>query len=90
MKMYEKPVLMAVSVSGNDQLCGSCTDEGKEPLYQNPTGNVASIIDRAAGNKDGTLTREEANFAFGPGENCKRETIMYCKFTSTGMLVAWS
>ena len=90
MKKYEKPMLMAVSVSGNDQLCGSCADDGKDPLYKNPTGPEASLIDRVIGNKDGTLTRDEAIAAFGPGENCSKEINQYCKFTSTGITVAWS
>ena len=91
-KIYEKPKLMALSLSGNDQLCGSCSDKGSSNLlYQDPTSGMALAIDFLAGNDDGVLTRDEADRAFGPGESCEFAIDSYCKFTaSDDMLVAWS
>lgn len=91
MKKYEKPMLMAVSVSGNDQLCGSCSDQGRTPLYNNEElkNNLLLYADK---NGDGELSRDEASMLFGLEDNCKRPLDGYCKFTSTGSvtLVAWS
>ena len=92
MKKYEKPMLVAVSVSGNDQLCGSCSENGSTNLlYKNPESGMALALDFLVGNDDGTLTKEEAARAFGPKENCEIPVESYCKFTATpNMLVAWS
>ena len=96
MKKYEKPLLTAVSVSGNDQLCGSCSDEAAkqnktpELLYKDPNSALAWQIDFISGDGVKPLTRQEASNAFGTGEACKDTVTQYCKFTSTGSLVAWS
>ena len=91
MKTYEKPRLMALSLSGNDQLCGSCTDQGGTPLYKDPTGFIAQNIDDAAGDGDGILTRAEVENLFSSEDGCKDTRCeIYCKFTSSGGLVAWS
>ena len=92
MKTYEKPRLMALSLSGNDQLCGSCADRGaKNLLYKDPSNGLALGLDFLVGNDDGTLTKEEAAKAFGTGEACEIPVESYCKFTATdNMLIAWS
>ena len=97
MKSYEKPRLMFLSLSGNDQLCGSCAEAQERAgvdgilLHKDPTGIDAQIIDEIAGNNDDHLTREEAMRLFGNGEqDCEKWVDMYCKFTSTGLMVAWS
>ena len=92
MKTYEKPRLMALSLSGNDQLCGSCSDKGSTNLlYKDPSGGLALGLDFLVGNDDGVLTKEEAARAFGPNEGCEIPVESYCKFTSSSdMLVAWS
>ena len=91
MRTYEKPRLMALSLNGNDQLCGSCAAKGGQQLCKDPTGGMASALDFLVGNDDGTLTRAEAARAFGPDEGCEIPVESYCKFTSSSdMLVAWS
>ena len=92
MKTYQKPVLVALSLNANDRLCGECHDNGANILlYQNPTGSFAQYLDLLVGNSfDGVLTREELDNLFGPGEGCSTLADNYCKFTSTGLTVAWS
>ena len=92
MKTYQKPVLVALSLNANDRLCGECTDHNASILlYQDPTGFFAQYLDLLVGNSvDGVLTREELENLFGPGENCRVEADGYCKFSSTGLTVAWS
>lgn len=92
MKTYEKPRLMFLSLSGNDQLCGSCSDSGGNTIYDNEVIKNELLL---AGDKngDGELSREEAAFLFGlsPADGCANKVGMYCKFQSVGnMLVAWS
>ena len=87
---------MALSLSGNDQLCGTCADsaakQGKtaQLLSQDPNSALAWQIDFISGDGVKPLTREEASTVFGAGENCKDTVLEYCKFTSTGSIVAWS
>ena len=92
MKTYQKPVLVALSLNANDRLCGECHDNGANILlYQNPTGPYAQFFDQLFGNPvNGVLTREELVNLFGPGESCNIVAEEYCKFSSSGMLVAWS
>ena len=100
MKNYEKPRLMFLSLSGNDQLCGSCADMMvKYPdkqgilLGQDPTGELAQNIDMMIGNRDRVLSREEGLMAFGADESCARQINGYCKFTAMDLgqkVAAWS
>jgi hypothetical protein len=87
MKTYQKPVMIALSLTGNEQLCGSCIDASIK-LYNDQTG-AALAIDRLSGNGDGVLTRAEVSNLFGFEDNCKHPTEIYCKFTSA-QTVAWS
>ena len=92
MKTYEKPRLMFLSLSGNDQLCGSCADKGYQTIHDNEV--IKNIVMLPGDqNKDGILSRDEAAFLFGtsPEDGCTRKVGMYCKFQSAAdMMVAWS
>ena len=92
MKPYEKPRLMALSLSGNNQLCGSCSEEGcQNLLYKDPTSGIALALDFLVGNDDGVLTQAEASKAFAPSESCEVPVDSYCKFNpGDEMRVAWS
>ena len=94
-KTYIKPTVEILSLTGNEQICGACADKGGELLYKNPESTQAGIIDTIVaingyGEDDGVLTKQEASKAFGPDESCVVEIEYYCKFTSTGDMVAWS
>lgn len=90
MKTYEKPRLMALSLSGNDRLCGDCSKNGAANLlYKDPSGTLAWSIDWVGGNRDGTITKAELAILFGSGEDCEEKLDAYCKFTSA-VTVAWS
>lgn len=89
MKVYTKPVMVALSLAGNEQLCGSCADRNAQYLLKNDQTNMAKLIDRELFNGDGTLTRQEAAQLFAAEDNCSMGTMMYCKFTSA-ITVAWS
>lgn len=76
MKPYEKPRLVALSLSGNDMLCASCAidvvGDNMNPTYK-------EIIDDLFGGVSPN---------FGTGEECTDITIDgYCKFGPTGELV---
>lgn len=90
-KTYEKPKLIALSLSGNNLLCGSCA--GKVTLYDNST--LAQLVLMAAGrNSDYDritgISRGDFEGLFGTEESCGTPIEAYCKFTSTGEQVAWS
>ena len=77
MKEYKKPAMMALSISANDQLCGSC-DIGtrNNPEY--------SDLDAKFGNRDGLFDQTDVDSfgLFGSGEDCDFECTGYCKFTA--------
>mgnify|MGYP001042229617 CR=1 FL=1 len=82
MKAYVKPAMMALSISANDMLCGSCsysTRENKDTLgvYQGMQGVVWD--DK---NGDGVIDPKESNI-FGQSDECGYKTDgLYCKYTS--------
>ena len=92
MKVYEKPKLIAMSLSGNNRLCGDCAD--KSTLYNNST--LAETILFAAGRDSGHdgisgISRGDFTGLFGTAEDsCVTPIEIYCKFTSSGEQVAWS
>lgn len=93
MKKYEKPCLTAISLSGNNQLCGSCTAKGGIPLEQDTA--LADFLLRfwGLGDGDGVAERSDFENVFGESEKgCADVVSGYCKFTSTSgdSLVAWS
>ena len=92
MKTYEKPRLMALSLRGNDQLCGSCDTKLRDDsgLAEFINDSVHGALDK---NKDGQLTADEFSNVFARGEQgCAEEhdIVGYCKFTSGGTMIAWS
>lgn len=90
MKKYEKPMLMKLELAGNEQLCGSCANNGSM-LLKDDLGFAGQILDMAGGdpNGNGTPDRSDFNVLFGLKESCSREVVMYCKFTGD-VTVAWS
>ena len=92
MKTYQKPVLVALSLNANDRLCGECNDNGASILlYRDPTGNDAQYFDLLAGDGDGIITKGEFERLFSStNDSCSFEAVGYCKFSSTGLTVAWS
>ena len=92
MKTYEKPILMVLSLSGNDQLCGNCS-EGLT-IYDNPTlqGMIIAGRPEIDTNQDNQLSRDEISKCFGTVDTgCTYKIDYYCKFASTGeKVVAWS
>ena len=91
MKKYEKPVLMAVSVSGNDQLCGSCSDKGAHELHSDLDLAEMLMDFFEFGDKSDGISKKDFEGVFGTEAQCTQVQIeSYCKFTSTGTMVAWS
>ena len=92
MKTYEKPRLMALSLSGNEQLCGSCADKGAHTLHDDSSlaGELMDFFE--FGNKNDGIGKDDFAGVFGNEVQCTQVQIEnYCKFTSTGTaLVAWS
>lgn len=82
MKTYVKPAMMALSISANDMLCGSCsysTRENKDILaaYKGLPG-----VEWNDTNDDGVIGLDESNL-FGQSDDCGYKiTGMYCKYAS--------
>ena len=100
MKLYEKPFLSALPLTGNDQLAGSCSPFQDTSI--DDSWIIGLMIAAGLSDKDmdpdgnGTVTRQEfenvakAKELFGDGENCKNIVTGYCKFTATATTLAWS
>ena len=92
MKKYEKPVLTAITLSGNDQLCGSCA--GGTTLFDNP--NLARFLARMIGaNLADGVGADDFIGVFGNAEtDCSKIKIDdYCKFNAVdngNHHIAWS
>lgn len=93
MKVYEKPRLIALPLSGNNRLCGDCA--GKITLHNNES--LAKAILMMVGRSESFdsvqgITRGDFQGLFGSIEDqCRSgQIVTYCKFTSTGEQVAWS
>lgn len=77
MKAYVKPAMMALSISANDQLCGSCTFSTRE---NKDIFSIYLTIPKAEWNDDGDGILEPGESAiFGHGEDCDFEYAGYCK-----------
>ena len=88
MKTYQKPIMIALSLTGNEQLCGSCSEN---KLRDNAAlnANLAWLVN----DEDGVLTKREAEKLFSASESCATTSPLleeYCKFTSAGISIAWS
>ena len=92
MKPYVKPKLIALSLNGNERLCGDCADNGAGTLLYNDSG--LSLFMQAFygfGDNDGISEKSDFIGVFGTNEGCTKGNIDdYCKFTYNGRLVAWS
>lgn len=77
MKPYEKPRLVALSLSGNDMLCGGCT----YPTRNSSDGFLAQL-DQLYGNGDGFLESSELGPLFAKSEGCATVYEGYCKFSA--------
>ena len=92
MKTYEKPRLYAISLNGNEQLCGTCADKDAHLLCHDES--LARMLMEFFEFGDGDDVVEKSDFAgvFGTEVQCTKVQIdNYCKFSSTGeALVAWS
>lgn len=84
MKHYEKPTVEIYLLSGNETICGGCTNKLRD------NKNLNTLIGLDYGNLDGVLTKQEASMLFGVGEGCHTEVDGYCKFTGTAQSVSWS
>ena len=71
MKAYEKPKLIALSLSGNNMLCDSCdidiVGDNADPDFKNIYGDFPGTFDDAA--------------------SCEMQVIGYCKFTASSNVV---
>lgn len=92
MKPYVKPKLIALSLSGNERLCGDCADSGAGALLYDDPGLSLFMQDFYGFNNNGVSEKSDFIGVFGTGESgcTKIEIDDYCKFTYNGRLVAWS
>lgn len=74
MKPYEKPRLVALSLSGNDMLCDGCAidvvGDNADKVFMETLGDFLNI-----GN------------AFGNEVQCELQIEGYCKYTSTSNMI---
>lgn len=91
MKPYEKPKLIALSLEGNERLCGDCAQSAIK-ISSDPAGfyNAFALFDQDG---DRQLEKSEFEGLFADSEGCKNKpafsTDFYCKFNAA-MTVAWS
>ena len=78
MKKYEKPQLVALSLSGNDALCLTC----KYDVVQDSFSALDSAIKRLLRFSDVTASNYEAANPFITAPTCTKEIDLtqYCKF----------
>lgn len=86
MKEYKKPVMMALSISANDQLCGGCAVTTRNNmdwlLMLNGIGGVR--VENT--DNDNAISPNETNL-FADGEkDCVIPYENYCKFTGADNL----
>lgn len=77
MKAYVKPAMMALSISANDQLCGSCTFSTRE--NQDEFSIYLTIPEAEWNDNDNGILEPGESAIFGPGEECNYEYKGYCK-----------
>ena len=82
MKKYQKPAMLALSLSANDNLCGTCsysTRENKDSLY---VVGLIPEVDWVDGNNDGVIGPGESNLFANQLDTCVIDYGEYCKFTA--------
>ena len=79
MKTYEKPKLIALSISGNDMLC-ACDVDVVDPINENkiPDNNLQWLIDNVG-----------LDYLFGIRESCDFPVLGVCRHTSNGHHGQW-
>lgn len=82
MKAYVKPAMMALSISANDMLCGSCSYSTRENKDYLATYKGLKGVEWDDTNGDGVIGRNESNL-FGQSDDCDYKIAgMYCKYAS--------
>ncbi len=90
MKAYAKPAMMALSISANDMLCGSCTAKTREDPELN-TELQYLLRDRWTDtNKDSIVQENEAATLFGLNEDCQCSYKDYCKYNGAQTSILFS
>lgn len=94
MKTYQKPVMIALSLTGNEQLCGTCADRKASLLLKDDKSWALMLMQLYGfGNAANGADRNDFVGVFGNEEQCNRFQIDgYCKFSSSGenQIIAWS
>lgn len=77
MKKYEKPRLMALSLSGNDMLCATCDID---IIGDNGRKDIIEMLEEFFGSIENL---------FATGESCEVQIDFegYCKFTGANVLI---
>ena len=102
LKTYVKPRLLALSLDGNERLCGDCAG-ADITLWDDLFDEQSTILSQIGLDDlvaDGSLTKSEltgvfsaADYANNVNHCATRQTTadVYCKFTGgTGLTIAWS
>ena len=90
MKKYEKPVLTAFSLSGNETLCSGC---GDFPLKYDDLGELYAASWGVEKGANGIYDNKDFEHVFVNVEDSCATIVDYvggCKFTLEGMTVIWS
>lgn len=94
MKKYEKPRLIALSLEGNERLCGDCAEKGATTLIALNKSEFLWLDNiPLVGDRDGVLEESDTVNAFGSGEDCTFQVEGYCKFSGADqsfVSIAWS
>lgn len=88
MKAYVKPAMMALSISANDMLCGSCTAKTRENSELNEGLQWFLGTDWNDKNSDKIVQDGETSALFDSDDSCLKSYKGYCKYAGaqTSML----
>lgn len=92
MKVYEKPKLIAMSLSGNNRLCGDCAGGITLCNDEELAKVILRVIGRADQINDG-VTKSDFGGLFGAEVECIDSSVEgYCKYSATNeqRMIAWS
>lgn len=90
MKAYVKPAMMALSISANDMLCGSCTAKTREDSELNAELQLFLSNHWTDTNNDNIVQENEATALFGLNEDCQCSYKDYCKYNGAQTSILFS
>lgn len=90
MKAYVKPAMMALSISANDMLCGSCTAKTRENPELNEGLKWFLGTEWNDKNSDDIVQDGETSVLFDSDDSCSKSYEGYCKYNGAQTSILFS